>query len=147
MAWCRTDFECLLEKDNYTACTPYCFYAQAKFVFEAAQRRSWTRRWPTKYHTCSVGDISGKQTAQERICMDWAQQKSRIVFAAFRRALFCWKITPAMPWKEGTTSGSSTSRRTCCYWDYPQFVANWIVLDAKSHPRSQFCMFGHYVVR
>ena len=45
-----------------------------------------------------------------RSCMYWDEQKSRTVFATCRRALSCWKITPEMPWRKGTTLGYITSR-------------------------------------
>ncbi|GFU78283.1 uncharacterized protein TNCV_5008601 [Trichonephila clavipes] len=65
--------------------------------FEAAGRRSRTRRRPTKSHTCSIDDIPVKKAGQGRSCMCWAEQKSRTIFATCGRALSCSKIAPGMP--------------------------------------------------
>ncbi|GFU56945.1 hypothetical protein TNCV_1194641 [Trichonephila clavipes] len=76
--------------------------------FEDVGHGSRERRRQIKSHTCSICDVSGVHYPAER----WLQGR-----------LEEWERLRAVELHEST----------CCYREYPQFVANWIFHVTKSH--------------
>ncbi|GFT78574.1 hypothetical protein TNCV_4491591 [Trichonephila clavipes] len=64
--------------------------------------------------------------------MRWAEQKSRLVFGTCRHIFILLKNSSRDALKEGEQlRAAAFSGHTCCYLEYSQFVANWIVHDTK----------------